>query len=204
MSAKKYEEFCPEMSELPDLFEQKNKYLHRLCSHILIQSADVSEEDERSCRWDMLISSVGHGLQSLEDADTTKPGSLADIALTFYWLGKSTQELEGEATTEKIALLKEYMKLKEADIERSKPRLKREAGYETLREIVLSDAALIWAKDSKQEMRIGFMAETLRSDLQGRIDFEEWPCPCPTVATVKKWLAEIAPEYARAKGRPKK
>ena len=131
MSVKRYEEFAPEMSELPDLFEQKNKYLHRLCSHILNEAAKVAEKDDRSQRWDHVIAIVGGGLQSLENADIANPDSLAAIALNFYWLGKTTQELEGRSGPEKIALLTEHLKLKEADIERSKPRMKREAGYKT-------------------------------------------------------------------------
>ena len=204
MSAKRYKEFLPEMSELPDLFEQHNKYLHRLCSHILDQAAEAPEEDDRVRLWDSIISSVGHGLQSLENADTENPDSLAALALRFYWLGKSTKGLEEVSEPEKISLLKEHVKLQKADLARSRPRLRREAGYETLREIVLSEAAAIWAADGEKEMRIGGMAVTLREELLRRIDFDKWPCPCPTVATVKIWLAEIAPEYARARGRPKK
>lgn len=207
MSAKRYEEFCPEMSELPEIFDDHQRYMVRLLEHIVDQAKGISDEDSRMFYWSQAKTHAELGLgwfQGLKESLRGDHQELAQMAMHFYWLGKTTAELEQEPISDRLLQLQDYLRLKESEHKERRPLIRREIGLSVLKDSAQREAHEIWASDTEEEFRIGEVAKLVQEELLRRIDFSGWPTDCPGVETVKRWLREVAPEYAMRGGRPKK
>lgn len=134
------------------------------------------------------------------------PSDFKDIALAFFELGRTFQQTERPSDIELLSMLR----ASQVVLKQEYPLKRQQAVKDYIKGRFQSEAILIFNADSDNELRVGELAKTLYQGLNNFPEVtEHYPEGkikdlMPTVETVRKWISEIAPDYARKGGRPKK
>ena len=153
------------------------------------EQCDAAEGDDDP-RWRRLHHCASVAREALEGGDT------AAIAMAFYRLGESVEALDHPTKGEHLEQIKTLFKKTLADEKRQRPTRLKQAFIKVSQE----EATRLWSRDHNQEIRLAEMCDHVYKLMLG-VDHEHLPGES---SGLKKWLRPVAPEYAKAPGRPKK
>lgn len=175
----------------PDLYNMAVHYLKE--SQRAIRFEQQNEEAEPDPRWKELGNKAFEALAAITTEDAR------EIASAFYYLGRSAESLSHPSIDEQMAYRAAY-------IEKLKSELPLRVSTERrnfLIEEIQESARKRWATDLDKDFRVTEMCELLLSEAQDIA--RQIGTKVPTKAdTLKPWLREIAPKYAKKQGRPRK
>jgi hypothetical protein len=130
--------------------------------------------------------------------------SLASIALSFFMAGYSTAHLKSVSMD-----MKDGLKRWETDWARMKGTHKQQDYGRALKELAQIIATDKWANDDDKSIRLGDMCQLVWNEMAPYFvlgdETSPWHKAFPNASLgFKPWLRDVAPEYARKGGPPKK
>lgn len=125
-------------------------------------------------------------------------GNTARIAMAFYKLGMAVEEMQ-HPTREHLAEVDDLLIQRTNTDSRRHHKLELKAQKSrSVKQQVQEEAKALFDADSDEELRTGYVSQLL----------EDTACSLAgknlTPAIIRKWVSEIAPEYAKKPGAPKK
>ena len=143
-------------------------------------------------------------------------GDIHETALAFLKLGQAIErakspgelkELENEIEHSKRAI--ELNKLRLEDYNRQLPLIEKKCRISLLKSHVQKAAKMIWEQDTKEEKRLADVCREIYPHIRDYCEREDVSSLLPGYKQnnpdkLKPWLQEIAPDYSRVAGRPKK
>jgi hypothetical protein len=187
---KDYQSALAELQK-PDLTEMAVHYLKESQRAIRFEQQNGKAEPD-PC-WNSLADTATEALVAITTEDPR------EIASAFYNLGQSSERLLHPSIDKRIEHSAAYIEKLKSEKKLKEHTLKRNF----LKEVIQDKALKRWATDTDKDFRLAEMSQLLlqeAQDIAREIDTE-----VPTkVDTLKPWLREVAPEYAKKPGRPKK
>jgi len=181
----------PDLANLADFLAQQQEQCR--------QAADNGVDDYR---WERLRISTNNATDALQT------GASSQIAIAFFNLGQAANDLCHLSDWERAKLYRAAAKAAQYEVEK----LKRERalifknGLATaIKEIAQRVALMRWEVDTAEEIRLGEMCGNIFAEFCEASKGKDWEELLPdTSEGIKPWLREVAPDYAKKQGRPKK
>lgn len=175
----------------PDLTEMVMHYFNESQRAIEFEQQNARAESDQ--RWQVL------GVRAMEAIRAITAGDPREIAYTFFNMGQVLESLNHPTQNKQLALIEAYTEKQKSEFPLRVHNLKRDF----LKKAVQEKALERWATDIDKDFRLTEMCKLVLPDaryIAGQIETE-----APDKAdTLKPWLREVYPEYAKKKGRPKK
>lgn len=169
--------------------------IERLLVHGGAQHEEAQKAGDNRDVWNYFKSQLDQCIRAIKECDEWQ------VAYEFYILGSLAEATRDNRTPEeKISkyLAQQPLKIKQA-------------GQATIKKLSQEYALSMWKEDSKKELRVGAAAGMAKTHIE-----EKYPqilhnvrqfvpkFSIPQKAQFHKWISEVAPDYAKKGGAPKK
>lgn len=124
-------------------------------------------------------------------------GNTARIAMAFYKLGMAVEEMDHPTRQHLSDFHEFYIDTTNTDLRRQRNFELKAQKSRSVKEQIQDEAKALFEADTDEELRTGYVSQLLE-DQAGELAGRNL-----TPATVRGWIREIAPEYAKKGGRPK-
>jgi hypothetical protein len=182
--------------------EASKPNLNDFLSHHREQCIKASEVDTKDYRWNALRTSTEAATDALQAGDVTM------IAMAFFRLGQAANDFSHPSVEEQWKLSLEALQACHYRVEklkRERPLITKNGMLLAIKEIAQRAALMRWTDDTAKEIRLGEMCVIIFAELYKASKDKDWAELFPDKSDgLKPWLREVAPDYAKKHGRPKK